>query len=287
MSSQTVQSDIGIDREREDVLSDAHSYLQNEYDELYAKRYRGFYHTQSLRELRESVDDEAIVEIEARRSAEEGESRIDDCPHFPIQMNRRVDARLRYNEFTADEQLNTGRVISAVETYGLDDVCVSDVVIKFRDDELYESLCGMLRSIGGHSIDLSDFKQPFVMVMSGNVPNTEDVYEKVKENHPQKYWSPDGLNWDVRSLDVEKLWTIDAYRDEDIMAGLYNGIPISLKQLERYAFNEVGVESPQYGVTSSAYFLDTIRDQFVDGTMGRKRWDWETSGDWTQNGRSI
>lgn len=276
-------SNDDTNRERGDVLSDAHNYILEDFDESYNTRTRSFMVTQSLKEFNDAVDDSSVLSIMGRRSGTERMSAVNEVPYFNIRMNREVDSRLNWDVRTRDTSLDMQRIIDISDSYDFHDVCVSNVVVQFWDDELYDSLQSMLLSIGGHSVDLDSFEQPFVMELSSTPVNENEapeLYQVIHDRHPSKYWSPTGLNWDVRSMDVEGLWTRASYEDPTVSAGLYNGMPITLRQLEDYAFNQTSDDAPQYGVIDTKLFSHCVEDFFGPENVAIRRWDWVSSGGW-------
>lgn len=266
----------------DEIPAAVHETLVDEYGDSQEERVRGYFMSQSFRELMSFVDTEDIQQLHAGSQVTD-ESAAIAAPQ-PIReyaegsSYTRRKLKLVYNrkdhgEFDADTIIDWLDDNSRIY-----DLPVSRLVLQIRNDALYEHLLTLLENAIGFP-DPGEFEQPFFAVMESEKADMPKVRRNVREYHEDFYFrnpsenggQRSGLNWNVMSMDLKALWSYRAWTGSGNQP--FSGY--TMHDVEDLAVNHVGQSTPEYGAINSKLVVNKWREAFSRGTTDLKRWEWE------------
>lgn len=266
----------------DEIPSAIHDTLVDEYGDSQKERVRGYFMSQSFRELMAFLDPEDIQELHASSQVTE-ESAAVGVPK-PIRdyaegsSYTRRKLKLVYNR-KKHPTLDPNAVIDWLnDNPEIYDLPVSRLVLQVRNDALYDHMLELLEQAIGFP-DPGEFEQPFFAVMESSKAEMPKVRRNVREYHEDFYFrnpsnqgeSRSGLNWNVMSMDLKALWSYRAWSNSKNQP--FSGY--TMHDIEDLAVNHVGSSTPEYGAINSKLVVNKWRQEFSRGTTDLKKWEWE------------
>lgn len=275
MSTEAVQAS--------DIPDLVHDALISEHGESQEKRVKGYIRTQSIKELFKYLDPEDIIRLKGERQLK------DKTESFGALLPPSVNEYLSQEElikrryFLNFDRLEHGvfnwpEVRTIIEDQDLKDIAVTHLVYRFEDQELHDRLLSLLDDVMDYSeTGTTHFRQPFHAELKSRSPGASTARKEVRNYNDESLFS--SLHWKIRTLDLEGIWSLDAWTGEgkDIMGKGYGQ-----REVEELAFNSASNDAPKYGAVNSTIIYNQWKKTLSPGLVDYKEWEWSGEQNWEQ-----
>lgn len=289
---------------------DIQEVVETEYPESNGRKTTAYIATQSIRELNEAeqevTGDYLIMRVRATRTVH-----MDDRPLRVITRDQDVKYYLRRSRQTNGEQVDLvyDRDEAELDSLVSDDFEAGKLIEHLDVDEEHHDLpinkyvialdnpelerIGRAIHHGIHGVDLGEaYHGPFVLVFSTRTlsrtnPDDEAIYEQVGDLHDEAlYWSNEGLNWNRNVLELEQMYSAEAWADTSESKGLIphplGGRDLSLRQAENILFAASPGKYDKYGFADSLVAAEVVREVFGNARTGYRVYNWDDRAGWYQ-----
>ena len=258
-----------------------HDSLVDRFGESQSRRYRGYFFSQSLREILEILPEDSIIEIQGRRKVLDGDHVVASTKCASLTMKKEYELDVCYHRdqhgpFVPEEIIG---LMDSEDCIG--DVAVNRLVFRFTHKNLHNHLLNVLEDTLGFSLE-SHYRQPFFAVMESQDPGNDHVKTLVKNYHDEHYYSKLGYGWKTRTLDLVELWSADAYRDVKGVVASDSVRNYTLREIEDLCINRVSEEDNLCGAVNSMLVINRWRNVFGAGSTDTKSWQWKENEGWVR-----
>lgn len=265
------------------------------------RRYVPYSFTQGLRKGMGHLDADNIQELEANRSFNTGKNDISKLQSSTIsnifhgeevsrkQFEISFDRRDSGNFPWPDVRSHLG------EPGVIYDLPIRDLVVRFNDEEFEEKWREYIQS----AISIDDFptswiEPPFFAVLSSSKPGDSDARENIKNLHEEFYYKPkfqvdesfEGMDWQLRSLDLESVWSYQGFSDRSqAILTTRKGdrsFDWTPRRIERYIMNFFDPEIDYTGIIRNSDFAGLWRRVYSQEVTSTKEFGWEEDEEWVQ-----
>lgn len=245
------------------------------------QRVKGYVRTQSINEVFKYIDPDDVIRLEAKRLVKDKTESFGRLSLPSIKKYTSMEEQLRRSFVIDYDRVKHGKfnwpeIRKIIDEEGLGDVAVTNLVYRFESQELYERLGKLLNRVLDFSEDGGTFfNQPFHAELRSRAPGHSHARQEVRTYNEESIFVD--LGWKVRTLDLDAIWSFDAWRNE----GMVNK-STSMRRVEELVFNHVSDEIPQYGAVNSPLVVNQWKKTFGPGVTNHKEWEWTEEGDWEQ-----
>lgn len=283
--------DEDTDVEMSDLPERTQEHLRREYGVSQDRRVCGYFHSQSLRKILQHINAEDIIEVVGRRRVTSTSNELPNLgrggylDYTTLTDKRKLAVDLAYDRTECGRVFDAEGILELLDEEGsLYDIPVQKLVFRFENDQLHDQLTELLCDVANYD-SLGVFEQPFHAVMHGRAPGTRGAERQVRDYHNPRYFEKDGdgLGWQVRTLDLTAIWSLNAWTCREVI-GTDNDEKVTLHDLEDHAINHVADETPVFGAINTKLLVNKWRQKFSRGVTDTKSWEWDETGGWVRVG---
>lgn len=274
--------------QKQDIPQLVHETLVDDHDEPQEQRIKGYVRTQSIRELFKYLDADDVLHLEAQRLVKDKTESFGRLSLPSVREYTDMEEQLK-RKFVIDYDrvehgtFNWPEVRDFIEEESLRDVAVTRLVYRFESNDLHERLLTLLQE----TIDYPGstfFNQPFVAELWARKPGHSHARQEVRDYNDETVFTH--LGWNVRTMDLEAIWSTDAWKDEgkDVYTEKAEEVTRTLDQrdIEELVFNHVSSEGSRYGAVNSYLVYNTWKHTLSPGVVGHKEFEWTDDQHWEQ-----
>lgn len=261
------------------------------YGETQESRYRGFFISQSIRELIDSIEDKNIIQLEASRSVTAETSKVPviesaygNGSYFTLKDKRKVNIDINYDK-KKHGMFNSDAVLELLDQEPtLGDIPVKRFVHRFESDDLEARLNEVLDDVLG--IDPWWVEQPFYVVLESRPAGNNVQKQKVRDYHGEEYFKngENGYGWKVRTMDLVSFWTKRGWVNPSEVVATSGSrkdmTKFTIRDIEDPAFNHISKNDLGFGMAYSPLLINKWRRAFGRNRTDLKSWVWERSEGW-------
>lgn len=271
-----------------DISGLVHEYLVDEYGESQQQRARGYFKSQSFKELIEFLDDEQIIAMKASRHVKNKSESYPSLSQGQVGDYTKTEEELKvaFNldyERKKHGQFDSSAVMDTVKEKDLEDLPVDRLVFRVEESDLYDRIKDLLINTIGLP-DKNEFTEPLYFEMESRQADTKHLKRQVKDYHDSHYFVQSGLGWHYRTMDLMAIWSHNAYtKSKNVLFTDPNaGRKLNMRDVENLAFNQYDSDSPKYGAVNSKLVINQWRSIFGRGRTDMRLWEWDSTEEWVR-----
>lgn len=175
------------------------------------------------------------------------------------------------------------------------DLPVRHIVVRLDDEELENAWTeALVDAVAAEDFPTSWIEPPFFAVLRSAEPGDSDARENIKSIHDEFYYKPkfrvdedhDGMDWELRSLDLESVWSYQGFvdRPETIVTlrGEGQNFQWTPREIEQYLMNYFHPEVDFTGYIRNSDFAGMWRRVYSRELTSTKEFGWEADQEWVQ-----